>query len=295
MYNKFMIVKRVIPSGYCKGVIKAINLAKNTRLSFPNSKIYVLGNIVHNYYVTKMLSELNIITLDDTNISRIDLLDQIDEGIVILTAHGTSDEVKSKAILKGLKVVDATCEDVNRTKEIINEHLMNDYDVIYFGKKNHPESNAIISLSNRIHLLTNVSDIEKLDINNEKIIITNQTTMSFLELKEMIDILVNKYPYAKVIKEICDATSSRQLAITNIKDADVLYIVGDTKSNNTNKLVEIAKKSGIKNTFLISNKDEINKNDLIGQNVVYVSAGASTPPDIINEVIEHLESLNLKS
>ena len=107
----------------------------------------------------------------------------------------------------------------------------------------------------------------------------------------MIKHILDKYPNAKIIKEICNATSSRQEAIKNIKDADVLYVVGDVKSNNTNKLVDVAKANGILKTYLIANKDEIKKEDLINANKVYVTAGASTPPILIEEVIDYLKSI----
>ena len=286
-----MNVKRVVPSGYCKGVINAINIAKKVKEENKNENVYVLGMIVHNTYVTEQLTKLGIITLDDSKKSKEKLLDDIDSGIVILTAHGTSDAVKNKALQKGLKVVDGTCEDVLKTKNIIIEYLNKDYDVIYFGKKGHPESNAIISISNKIHLVSNIEDINSLNITNSKIIITNQTTMSYIELEKMIETILVKFPFAEVIKEICNATSSRQKAIQDIKDADILYVVGDVKSNNTNKLVEVAKASGINDTYLIANKDEIKKEDLINKSSVYVTAGASTPPSLIDEVINYIESI----
>lgn len=286
-----MNVKRVIPSGYCKGVVNAINIAKSTKENNPDVPIYILGMIVHNSYVTEQLSKLGIITLDDSKKSKEELLDEIDEGIVILTAHGTADYIKEKAIKKGLKIVDGSCEDVLKTKKIIIDYLNSAYDVIYFGKKGHPEANAIIAISDKIHLVSNIQDINDLNINNDKIVITNQTTMSYLELNTMISLIIEKYPYAKTVKEICNATSTRQMAVENIKDADALYVVGDKKSNNTNKLADVAKANGIVKTFLISNKDEINKKDLEGLNNIYVTAGASTPPILIDEVIEYLRSL----
>ena len=287
-----MNVKRVIPSGYCKGVVNAINIAKKTKADNPDTPIYILGMIVHNSYVTGQLSDLGIITLDDSKKTKEELLDEIDSGIVILTAHGTADYIKDKALKKGLKIVDGSCEDVLKTKYLIMDYLSKGYDVIYFGKKGHPEANAIIAISDKIHLVSDKEDIASLNIDNKKIVITNQTTMSYLELNSMIDLILKKYPEAETVKEICNATSTRQLAIENIKDADALYVVGDKKSNNTNKLVDIGKAHGIGKTFLISNKDEINKKDLEGLNNVYVTAGASTPPILIDEVINYLRFLS---
>ena len=288
-----MEIKRVVPSGYCKGVVSAINIVKKAKEDYPNEKIYILGMIVHNTYVKDELSKLGIITLDDPNKTKEELLDEINDGVVIFTAHGISQTIKDKAIKKGLIVVDATCSDVLKTQDIVKEYLNKGYDVLYFGKKKHPEAEAVLSISKSIKLIENEDDINSLDINNEKIFVTNQTTMSFLELEKMFDLLKEKYPNCIIQKEICKATSSRQKAIIDIKDGDVLYVVGDKKSNNTNKLVDIGK-TNFKKVYLINNKDEINKNDLIGQNKIYVTAGASTPPILIDEVLKYLNELSSK-
>lgn len=285
-----MEVKRIVPSGYCKGVVNAINIVKKTKEKYPNENIYILGMIVHNSYVSKQMSDLGIITLDDTNKSKEELLDEVNDGVVIFTAHGISDQIKQKAIDKGLIAVDASCEDVLKTRDIIKDKLNQGYDVLYFGKYKHPEAEAIISISDKIHLITSKEDIDKQDINNDKIFLTNQTTMSYLELKNIFDYVRNKYPNVLIEKEICNATSSRQLVLSKIEDGEVLYVVGDVKSNNTNKLADIGKKN-FKNVYLISNKDEINKKDLEGISKVYVTAGASTPPILIDEVINYLSTL----
>lgn len=285
-----MEVKRIVPSGYCKGVVNAINIVKKTKEKYPDEKIYILGMIVHNSYVTKQLEELGIITLDDSNKSKDELLDEIDNGVVIFTAHGISDQIKQKAIDKGLITVDGSCVDVLKTKDVVKKYLNDGYDVLYYGKNKHPEAEAIISISDKIHLITCIDDIDKLNIKNDKIFLTNQTTMSYLELKDIFDKVKEKYPSVVIEKEICNATSSRQLAVSNIKDGDILYVVGDVKSNNTNKLANIGK-NNFKKVFLISNKDEINKKDLVNVNKVYVTAGASTPPILIDEVIDYLSNV----
>ena len=285
-----MEIKRVVPSGYCKGVVNAINIVKKTKEQYPNENIYILGMIVHNSYVSKQMEDLGVITLEDPNLSKEELLDTIDKGVVIFTAHGISDKIKQKALDKGLICVDASCVDVLKNKDLIKSYLDKGYDVVYFGKKNHPEAEAILSLSNNIHLVSNISDIDNLNISNDNLFITNQTTMSYLEVEDMLKLIKDKYPTCIIQKEICNATSSRQLAITNIKDGDVLYVVGDVKSNNTNKLKEIGSKY-FKKVFLISNYKEINKKDLVDENKIYVTAGASTPPILIDEVIDYLSKL----
>ena len=285
-----MEIKRIVPSGYCKGVVNAINIVKKTRIEYPNKNIYILGMIVHNSYVSKQMNDLGVITLDDSNKSKEELLDEINDGVVIFTAHGISDKIKQKAINKGLITVDASCVDVIKNKELIKGYINKDYDVIYFGKRKHPEAEAILSISDKIHLVCSIDDIDNLNIINDKIFVTNQTTMSYMEVEDMISYLKNIYPTSLIQKEICNATSSRQLAVTSIKDGDVLYVVGDVKSNNTNKLKELGEKN-FKKSFLISNYKEINKKDLINQNKIYVTAGASTPPILVDEVIKYLSSL----
>ncbi len=285
-----MEIKRVVPSGYCKGVVNAINIVKKTKEQYPNENIYILGMIVHNSYVSKQMEDLGVITLEDPNLSKEELLGTIDKGVVIFTAHGISDKIKQKALDKGLICVDASCVDVLKNKDLIKSYLDKGYDVVYFGKKKHPEAEAILSLSNNIHLVSNISDIDNLNISNDNLFITNQTTMSYLEVEDMLKLIKDKYPTCIIQKEICNATSSRQLAITNIKDGDVLYVVGDVKSNNTNKLKEIGLKY-FKKVFLISNYKEINKKDLVNENKIYVTAGASTPPILIDEVIDYLSKL----
>ena len=288
-----MEIVKVIPSGYCKGVVNAIRLAKQTRIDNPEEKIYVLGMLVHNSYVSDELSALGIVTLDDSIKSKEELLDEIDEGIIIFTAHGISEKIKNKVIAKGLKFVDASCVDVLKTQNIIKEKLKEGYDVIYFGKKKHPEAEAVISISDHIHLVTNEEDLKDLEIDNDKIFLTNQTTMSYLELKDLIEKVKEKYPDTVVQKEICNATSSRQEAIYKLENCDLLYVVGDVKSNNTNKLVEVGKRHGIKKVLLIQNYKDINDEDLIGTDKVCVTAGASTPPSLIKEVIDYLKEKNI--
>lgn len=290
LYNVAMKVKRVVPSGYCKGVVNAIKLAKKTKQENQNENVYVLGMLVHNSFVSEELSKLGIVTLDDTNCSKEELVDQIDDGIVIFTAHGISDHIKQKVIDKNLKYVDASCVDVLKTQNIIRQRINEGYDVIYFGKHSHPEAEAVISISDKIHLVSNEQQLNDLNIDNDKIFLTNQTTMSYLELADLIDKAKEKYPQILIEKEICNATSSRQMAIVNLEDCDLLYVVGDSKSNNTNKLVEVGKKQGIKKVVLIHDYKDIKDEDLIDVEKVYVSAGASTPPALIDEVINYLSS-----
>jgi 4-hydroxy-3-methylbut-2-enyl diphosphate reductase len=283
-----MKIQKVIPSGYCKGVVNAIGIAKQTKAEHPEEPVYILGMLVHNSHVSKELEDAGIITLYDEHKSKEQLLDEVDEGVIIFTAHGISDAIKEKVASKGLQYVDATCVDVLKTQNLIRKHLNDGDEVIYFGKKGHPEAEAVLSISDRIHLINSKEDIDRLDIVADKIFFTNQTTMSYLELAEIIDHLKERYPSIYIQPEVCNATSSRQKAIYELKDCDLLYVVGDLRSNNTNMLKEIGLKHGIKKVLLIQTYEDIDKSDLQDVENIYVTAGASTPPELIRQVIDHL-------
>ena len=286
-----MKIKKVIPSGYCKGVVRAINLVKETRIKNPNEKIYVLGMIVHNSYITKALAYHDIITLDDSKNTKEELIDQIDEGIIVFTAHGIADSLKDKVTKKGLRYVDASCTDVIKTKDIVKDKLHNGYEVLYIGKQNHPEAEAVLAESKHIHLITKIADIENLK-HYEKVFVTNQTTMSILEIHKIFDKILEKFPNANMQPEICNATRTRQEAVINLDDCDLLYIVGDPKSNNSNKLKEIAIENGVDKVRLIEAALEIDEEDLQNVENIYVTAGASTPTYLTNQVIKTLEDFN---
>lgn len=286
-----MEVIKVIPRGYCKGVVNAIQLAKKTAELYKDTPIYVLGMLVHNSYVMQALSELNIIAVDDKTKTRLELLDEIEHGIVIFTAHGISNKVKEKAQQKGLICIDASCPDVVKTQNIVSEYLSKEFDVLYIGKPHHPEAEAVISLSEHVHLISKKEDIENIP-HLEKIFVTNQTTMSIFDIQELFQTIKDRFPHAVFCEEICNATRIRQQAVADLKnkDIDVLYVVGDKYSNNSNRLAQIALDQGIKNVYLIDDVTNIQDEQLENVNRVAVTAGASTPTYLTTQVIEYLET-----
>ena len=282
-----MEIKRVIPSGYCKGVVRAVMMAKQARKDHPGEKIYVLGRIVHNRYVAEALKLYDIETLEGP-FSKEQLLDQVDEGIIIFSAHGISSAIKQKALEKGLKVIDASCEDVIATQELIRKKLSEGFKVLYIGKKNHPEAEAVLSISKDIHPVYSSADIEKIAPEG-KIFVTNQTTMSLFEVRDLFAAIAERFPEAEFEKEICSATTRRQQAVIDLKDADLLIVVGDPGSNNSNKLREIGLKNGVKEAFMIEDASQLEEAWLIGKDKVYVTAGASTPPYLTDQVIRTIK------
>jgi len=286
-----MKVISIVPRGYCKGVINAINIAKETRQNHPHQNIYILGMLVHNKYVIEALEKLNIKTLDDTYKSRLELLDEIDNGLVIFSAHGVSDQVYQKALDKGLTIVDATCGDVKKIHDIIKEYISDDYTIIYIGINKHPEAEGVLGISENIHLVTSSLDLAQLKINHPKILITNQTTMSINDIEDILTKLRQQYPQAIIMEEICQATRIRQEAILKLEYVDLIYIVGDPKSNNTRNLAKLAYQHADK-VCLIENVTQINPNDLFVDATIAVTSGASTPTKLTNQVIDYLENFD---
>lgn len=277
----------ILPRGYCKGVVAAINIAKKCSLEYPDKDIYVLGMIVHNQYIVDALNSLNIKTIESKDKTRLELLDEINDGVVIFTAHGISDTVKQKAQEKGLICIDASCTDVITTQDIVKKHINEGFTVLYIGQKNHPEAEAIISISNKVILITPNSVIPT-DIKG-KVFVTNQTTMSIVEIKDIIDNVKTIYPNAIIQEEICNATRIRQEALMKHKDLDVVFIVGDTHSNNSNKLKDIAINSGTKNVYLIQSNLDITEDMIKDKNKIGVTSGASTPTYLTEQVISVLK------
>lgn len=284
-----MEIIKVRPSGYCKGVIKAILKVKQVIKDYPNEKIYILGMLVHNRFVVEAFEKYHIITLNDPSKSKKQQIDEIENGLIIFTAHGISPYLKKYAQDKGLITIDATCSDVTKNMEICNNYLNNGYDIIYIGKKNHPESEAVLSLSKNIHLIESKSDLDSFELNNDKILITNQTTMSILDIKQLIKDVQNKYPQAILAEEICDATRQRQKAIFELENVDCVIVVGDTTSNNTQQLALIAQKKGIKKVLRIEKAQDLLNYDFSDCERIAVTSGASTPAYLTDQTINYLK------
>lgn len=278
----------VKPQGYCGGVLKAIENAKNTRIQYPNKKITILGNLVHNQYVKKALQYYSIDTIEDKTKTRYELLDEINEGIVIFTAHGVSPKVYKKAKDKGLILIDASCPFVLQTQKIVKKYLDEDYTIFYIGKNKHPEAESIYTMSDHVYLIEPHKDIPK--INTSKIFVTNQTTMSIYELKDTFEKIKSLYPFAIFHDEICNATRVRQQAILNLKNVDCLIVVGDPTSNNSQKLVDIGKKAGIQDIFSIQTVEDIDKKDFEKYSTIAITSGASTPTYLTNQVKDYLSN-----
>ncbi len=283
-------VLKISPRGYCYGVVDAMVLARQAaqNLDLPRP-IYILGMIVHNSHVTQSFEDEGIITLDGPN--RMEILSQVESGTVIFTAHGVSPEVRKLARDKGLTTLDATCPDVTKTHDLIREKVADGYEIIYIGKKGHPEPEGAIGIApEHVHLIEKEEEIEQLQINSSRIIITNQTTMSQWDIKHIMKSLLDKFPGAEIHNEICLATQVRQEAVAEqAGQADLVIVVGDPRSNNSNRLAQVSEEIAGVPAHRIGDVTELKREWLEGVGKVAVTSGASTPTPITKEVIAYLE------
>ncbi|GAA0457681.1 4-hydroxy-3-methylbut-2-enyl diphosphate reductase [Alkalibacillus silvisoli] len=291
-----MEVIKIAPRGYCYGVVDAMviasNAAKDPNLPRP---IYILGMIVHNSHVTQAFEDEGVITLDGKDRTRDQLLQDVNEGTVIFTAHGVSPEVKKVAEDKGLTVLDATCPDVTRTHDLIREKVGEGYEVIYIGKKGHPEPEGAVGVApDHVHLIQTEEEVHDLDLpKDSKIVVTNQTTMSQWDVYDIMLEVQEKYPQTEMIQEICMATQVRQEAVAEqAVEADLTLVVGDPKSNNSNRLAQVSKEKANTEAYRIADVSEIKREWLEGCETVAITAGASTPTPITKEVIKFIEQYN---
>jgi 4-hydroxy-3-methylbut-2-enyl diphosphate reductase len=291
-----MKVIKITPRGYCYGVVDAIQMAREASQNpdIPRP-IYIIGQIVHNRFAIQELEDKGIITLDGAD--RVSILENVETGTVIFTAHGVSPFVKARARAKGLYIIDATCPDVTKTHEIIKELVARNYTILYIGKKGHPEPEGVLGEApDHIYLIETIDDLAQLELSNtqiEHIAITNQTTLSQWDTQAIIEAARQRYPHIEVYNEICRATQIRQEAVaTQACGADLTIVVGDPRSNNTNRLVQVSEEIAGVPAIRIDSVADLHSTSLAGKQVVAVTSGASTPSHLTREVIRYLEGFN---
>ena len=283
-----MLVKKISPQGYCKGVILALKKCIETINNKDTLKpIYLLGMIIHNRFVCEELETKGVIILDGYD--KVSLLDKINSGTVIISAHGVSSKVKDKIIEKNLNMVDATCPDVEKVHINTLKYINDGYEVIYIGKKNHPEAIGVIEESNLIHLVEDLTDLDNLPT-NKKYYVTNQTTLAHSHLEKFHNKINELFDDVLIENNICNATTKRETALYDL-EADIIVVVGDYKSSNTKKLVETAKnKARAKEVIAIERAIDLLNYKLTDYKDAYVTSGASTPSVLVDQVVRFLES-----
>ena len=283
-----MIVTKINPQGYCKGVILALDKCVKT-INNPQTKkpIYLLGMIIHNKLVCKELENKGVIILEGSD--KLELIKNITSGTVIISAHGVSEKVKDALNNLNVDIVDTTCPDVAKVHQNVFKYLELGYEILYIGKKNHPEAIGVLEESTKVHLIDNLELIEGLD-KTKKYYVTNQTTLSHDYLITYHNFLKNISLDILIENNICLATTKREKALYDI-NTDLIVVVGDYSSSNTKKLVEVAKnKAQSKLVIAIERAHDLLNYDLSTYHKAYVTSGASTPNKIFDQVIRFLES-----
>jgi 4-hydroxy-3-methylbut-2-en-1-yl diphosphate reductase len=288
-----MEVTKISPRGYCYGVVDALQLVRQTAKD-PNvpRPIYVLGQIVHNRHAIEELTNLGVITLDGPD--RASILEQVTEGTAIFTAHGVSPLVKKRARERGLNCIDATCPDVTVTHDLVLELVASGYYILYIGKKGHPEPEGVLGeVPGHISLIENEADVDALVLTpaqEEKLAVSTQTTLSQWDTRRVIEYIKARYPRAEVHVDICAATQTRQEAVVaQARGADLTIVVGDPRSNNTNRLVQVSEELAGVPAVRIEDLSQLNPDWLKDKKRIAVTAGASTPSQLTREVIRYLE------
>jgi 4-hydroxy-3-methylbut-2-en-1-yl diphosphate reductase len=288
-----MEVIKISPRGYCYGVVDALTIARNAAKdqTLPRP-IHIIGQIIHNRHAIEELTSLGVVTLDGPD--RLSILESITEGTVIFTAHGVSPEVKRRASARGLHCIDATCPDVTKTHDLVKDLVAQGYYILYIGKKGHPEPEGVMGeIPGHVSLIETEEDVDLLHLSAEqeqRIAVSTQTTLSQWDTRRVIQYIKQRYPFASVHVDICGATQSRQEAVVaQAKGADLTIVVGDPRSNNTNRLVQVSEELAGVPAIRIEDLSQLETHILRGKKRVAVTAGASTPSQLTRQVIRYLE------
>jgi len=290
MTNMLSGIKLILanPRGFCAGVERAVDIV-NRAIELFDSPIYVKHEVVHNKFVIKSLEEKGVKFIEDINVVP-------KKSILIYSAHGVSLKVREDAESRNLKIFDATCPLVTKVHIEVHKHSEFGRDVVLIGHDGHPEIEGTMgqykSKTGHIHLVETIDDINNLVINNNDLAYVTQTTLSIDDTEKIIERLIKKFPNIKapIKDDICYATQNRQDAVKSIlKFCDSLIVIGSDNSSNSRRLTELAAKNNIP-SYLIDNKGDIDLDNFKDRKVIGITAGASAPEILINEVTEFLVS-----
>jgi len=283
-----MEVVKITPRGYCHGVVEAIRALRLASEEHPGEPVAMLGYLVHNEHVTREFADRGVRLVDAP--SRLEALDMVESGTVVLTAHGVSPEVKRKAHDKGLNVVDATCTDVIRTHDLVRRLSSDGYEIVYIGRSGHPEPEGVLGEApSKLHLVETVEDVDRLELSDDRLAVTTQTTLSMWDTQAIIARLRERFPRIEVHNEICNATQERQqAAVAAAASCDVVVVVGSSRSSNTLRLVQVVKDLAHRPAYLVDTAADLREEWFRGVDRVGVTSGASTPSQITRQVIQTL-------
>jgi len=282
-------VKKIIllrPRGFCAGVVRAIDVVKIV-LNLYGAPVYVRKEIVHNRHVVDELRQAGAIFVEE--------LSEVPAGArVIFSAHGVSPAVREEAKLRNLQVIDATCPLVTKVHLEAVKFARQGYTIILIGHAGHDEVIGTLGEAPESTILvSSVEDVDKLQVRDPaKIAFLTQTTLSLDETRDIVERLKERFPAIKGPKtqDICYATENRQLGVKAVVPlTDVLLVVGSQNSSNSRRLVEVCQNEGVP-AYLVDDNREVNSAWLDGIQTVAVTAGASAPENLVQELIQSLET-----
>lgn len=272
------------PRGFCAGVKRAIETVERA-LELFGKPVYVRHEIVHNTHVVDRLKEMGAIFIEE--------LDEVPSGsVLIFSAHGVSQAIRRDAQTRNLKLFDATCPLVTKVHVEVAKNRRNGREIIVIGHKGHPEVEGTMGQADTgMYLVDGYSDIEQLEIDNpDALAYVSQTTLSVDDTAEIIHQLKTRFPSIAEPKQadICYATTNRQEAVKRLAEkATLIIVVGSRNSSNSNRLREIAEKNGAQ-AYMVDNAGQIDVAWLDGHDCVGITAGASAPEILVQEVISLL-------
>lgn len=271
-------------AGFCYGVKRAVETAKKLNAENPDKNIYVLGELIHNMDVIKELDLLGIKTIYK-------IPDKVENSICVVRSHGEAPEVFERLEKAGFEVVDLTCLDVKKVQQRAIELAKNDYYVVIVGKPNHPEVIAIKAnaerFSDKVVVATTVEELKSFESEiktHKRVGVVVQTTQMLSSLNLVVNYLNSIAKEVLIYNTICQSTAMRQAEAKEMaKNSDLMIVVGSKKSANTTHLAEILK--NITKTIHIENDKELDKELIKGAKNIGITAGASTPQNVIDKVI----------
>lgn len=267
-------------AGFCFGVKKAVEKVYE-QIDLSEKPIFTFGPIIHNEEVVKDLESKGVKVVNN-----IDELKKLKDATLIIRSHGVSKEIYDTAKQNGLNVVDATCPFVKRIHDVVYEESSKGKKIIIIGNKDHPEVEGIVGWVNeKAYVIDSEQDVNKLDFkNNEKVCIVSQTTFNYNKFKYLVEIISKKGYDINCLNTICNTTHERQIEAKQIaSQVDTMIVIGGRNSSNTQKLYEICKEQ-CGNTFYIQTVSDLDLCKLNAIKSIGITAGASTPKKIIEEV-----------
>ena len=287
MSNPQLTVYMAAPRGFCAGVDRAIQIVEMA-LEKWGKPVYVRHEIVHNKYVVDELKSKGAIFIKEVNEAPVD-------RPIIFSAHGVPKSVPLEAQRREMIYVDATCPLVSKVHIEADRHFENGLQIVMIGHAGHPETIGTMGQlpDGGVLLVENTEDVKNLTVRDpNKLAYVTQTTLSIDDTAEVVEALKVRFPtiVGPHKEDICYATSNRQAAVKEIApDVDALLVIGAPNSSNSQRLVEVAKKAGCKNSQLVQRATEINWDKLMDIKSIGITAGASAPEILVNEVIDALK------